>query len=102
MLNLINNAAKYAPDDKRIDVDIEQRARDVRVSVKDFGPGIPAEKIPDLFERYFSADNSGPQFPGLSLYISKEIIEKHGGQMHVDSVLNEGSTFWFTLPLKNQ
>jgi len=102
MINLINNAAKYAPDSKIIEINVELQERDVKIAVKDFGPGIPSEKIPDLFERYFSADNSGPQFPGLGLYISKEVVEKHGGQMYVDSVLEEGSTFWFTLPLKNQ
>lgn len=101
MVNLINNAAKYAPNSKNIEISVELRERDVKIAVKDFGPGIPSEKISDLFERYFTADHSGPQFQGLGLYISKEIIEKHGGKIHVDSVLNEGSTFWFTLPLKN-
>ncbi len=99
--NLVNNAAKYAPDSKTIEISVDLREQDIKIAVKDFGPGIPLEKIRDLFERYFSTEYSGPQFPGLGLYISKEIVEKHGGHMHVDSVLNEGSTFWFTLPIKN-
>ncbi len=98
MVNLVNNAAKYAPDSKLIEINVAQQEQYIKVAVKDFGPGIPAEKIPDLFERYFSTDYSGPQFPGLGLYISKEIIEKHGGQMYVESVLGDGSTFEFTLP----
>ena len=72
-----------------------------KVSVKDTGPGIPADKLPFLFDRYYRADASGFQVSGLGLglYISADIIARHGGQIGVESELGKGSTFWFTLPL---
>jgi signal transduction histidine kinase len=72
-----------------------------KISVSDKGPGIPSEKIPHLFDRYYRVDSGGFQFSGLGLglYISSEIIKKHGGVIGVDSVVGQGSTFWFTLPL---
>jgi signal transduction histidine kinase len=72
-----------------------------QVSVQDFGKGIPAENIPHLFERYYRVDTSGIQYSGLGLglYISAEIIERHGGEMGVESEIGKGSTFWFTIPL---
>ncbi|WP_183567662.1 sensor histidine kinase [Mucilaginibacter sp. SP1R1] len=63
----------------------------------DQGPGITAEKLPHLFERYYQVDSSGKQISGLN--ISAEIIKKHGGQIVVDSELGKGAAFWFTLPL---
>ncbi len=100
MINLVNNAIKYAPDSAEIIVHIEQLTAAVKVSVQDFGIGIPPEKLRHLFDRYYRADPSGIQFSGLGLglYISHEIIERHGGQMGVVSTVGQGSTFWFTLP----
>jgi len=100
VVNFVNNAAKYAPDSREIYLIIEDLGDRVKVCVKDFGPGIPQDKIPHLFDRYYSADYSGAQYSGLGLglYISAEIIKKHGGEIGVDSELGKGSTFWFTLP----
>ncbi|MBC8053128.1 MAG: ATP-binding protein [Sphingobacteriaceae bacterium] len=80
---------------------IEKLNNFAKVSVKDFGPGIPENKLAHLFQRYYRVDSSGHQISGLGLglYIANEIIEKHGGKMGVDSKLGEGSTFWFTLPV---
>jgi PAS domain S-box-containing protein len=101
VVNLVNNAVKYAPESKHISIDVEQVNKKVKISVKDEGPGIEPEKIPHLFDRYYRADYSGIQFSGLGLglYISAEIIKKHGGEIGVESELGNGSTFWFTLPL---
>nr|WP_283770008.1 PAS domain S-box protein [Mucilaginibacter sp. Bleaf8] len=101
VVNFVNNAVKYAPDSKEIVLQIVHEGGYAKVSVQDFGPGIPADKQPHLFDRYYRVHESGIQFSGLGLglYISAEIIERHNGQIGVDSKLNEGSTFWFTLPL---
>ena len=101
VINFVNNAIKYASDSKEILIDISILNGTAKVSVTDKGPGIPSEKLPHLFDRYYRVDSSGNQYSGLGLglYISAEIIKKHNGEIGVDSVLGEGSTFWFTLPL---
>lgn len=100
VINFVNNAMKYAPDSKEINIHIKKADNLVKVSVTDKGPGIPLEKRPHLFERYYQADSSGNQYSGLGLglYICAEIIKKHGGQIGVESDIDKGSTFWFTLP----
>lgn len=99
--NFVNNAVKYAPQSKRIEVHISKVQNNLKVSVRDFGIGIDPEKIPHLFDRYYRVDSSGIQFSGLGLglYICAEIINRHGGKIGVDSILNKGSTFWFTIPI---
>lgn len=100
LVNLVNNAIKYAPESKTILFKVIKNGTSVKVSVQDFGIGISPEKLPHLFDRYYRVDPSGIQFSGLGLglYICSEIIERHGGEMGVNSVEGKGSTFWFTLP----
>lgn len=102
MVNFLNNAVKYSPDSVQITITVERIADKVKIAVADEGPGIQPDKIPHLFDRYYRADHSGTQFSGLGLglYISAEIIKRHGGEIGVDSILGLGSTFWFTLPIQ--
>lgn len=103
LINFINNAIKYAPDSIEIVVNASiAGTNEVKISVKDFGPGIPEEKLKHLFDRYYRTDYNGKKFTGLGLglYISAQIIKNHGGRIGVDSELGKGSEFWFTLPTK--
>ena len=100
VVNLVNNAVKYAPNSREIFLIVERLGDMAKVSVRDSGPGISPDKLPHLFDRYYRADDSGYQVSGLGLglYISADIIERHGGKIGVDSEPGKGSTFWFTLP----
>lgn len=84
-----------------IKINVEKLKGFAKISVKDLGMGIKPEKIPHLFERYYRAHYNGLQFSGLGLglYISSDIVKKHGGEIGVNSELGKGSTFWFTLPI---
>ena len=101
VVNLVNNAVKYAPDSSEIFLIIEKLESTVKISVRDTGKGIPQEKLPYLFDRYYRADHSGKSYTGLGLglFICSEIIKRHGGKIGVKSEIDKGSTFWFTLPL---
>jgi signal transduction histidine kinase len=101
VVNFVNNAVKYAPESQKIILWIEKINDTAKLSIIDFGIGIPLEKQKHLFDRYYRVDYSGIQFSGLGLglYIAAEIIERHGGGIGVNSTVGEGSTFWFTLPI---
>lgn len=101
--NLFTNAIKYSPKAQKVIVRITPERNFVRISVQDFGIGIPKENIEKVFERFYRASNSKEgNIPGmgLGLYISFQIIKAHGGIMQVKSTPGKGSTFSFTLPLK--
>ncbi|HEY1024013.1 MAG TPA: ATP-binding protein [Sphingobacteriaceae bacterium] len=101
IVNLVNNAVKYAPQSKRIKVRAEKFDKATRISVEDKGPGIPAEKIAGLFQRYVQGTegkNALSGGVGLGLHISAEIIKMHGGEIGVNSRSGKGSSFWFTIP----
>ncbi len=99
LINLFNNAFKYAPESKDIRIKFESNATEVKVSVSDNGPGISPERQAHVFERYYQGERLQNTGLGLGLYISSEIVKRHGGRIGVNSTPGEGSTFWFTLPL---
>jgi PAS domain S-box-containing protein len=99
--NLLGNAAKYAPEESEIVVQVERAGDRARVSVIDHGPGIPAGTLPHLFERFYRAgrDRALPGL-GLGLYISRMLVEAHGGRIRARSPHGGGCTIVFTLPLE--
>lgn len=101
VVNLVNNAVKYAPNSKEIIMTVSRDEHFARISIRDFGPGIPAEHLPHLFDKYWQASYSTEKYTGLGLglAICADIIKRHDGEIGVDSVVGEGSTFWFTIPL---
>ncbi|WP_462266869.1 ATP-binding protein [Mucilaginibacter sp.] len=101
LINLVNNAVKYASDSKTIRIRYEKEGPMAKISVTDYGQGIAPEKVPHLFERYYRVDTGGHQYSGLGLglYICSEIVKRHGGSIGAESEPGKGSTFWFTLPL---
>ena len=103
MINFLTNAIKYSPNSSKIDVSIRQGKRgEVAFSVKDYGIGIDKEEQEKIFERFYRAKGKEEQtYPGfgIGLFIAKEFVEKHGGQVQVESEKGKGSVFTFTLPI---
>ena len=102
LINLINNAIKFSPKSKKILLGSSLENDNVKIYVRDFGIGIPKELQPKIFDRFYQASSSeGRTYPGLGLglYISKEITERHGGQISIESKPGIGSIFYVTLPV---
>ncbi len=98
LTNLVENAAKYAsPTGMTISGGVENEH--VQVSVTDAGEGIPADDIGRVFDKFFRRDHGRPTGTGLGLWISRGLVEAHGGELTATSPPGSGSTFSFTLPL---
>lgn len=101
IINLLTNANKYSPGDAAIIIETRRMNEMIEVCVKDNGPGIPADEHEKIFKRFYRVKNpSGREGLGVGLYISDVIIKMHGGRIWVDSTTGSGSSFYFTLPLK--
>jgi NtrC-family two-component system sensor histidine kinase KinB len=99
--NLIGNALRYTPNDGTITLGATLKNGMVRFTVSDPGKGIAKEYQTRLFEKFFRVpENDDQKGTGLGLYIAKEIVRGHGGDIGVESEAGKGSTFWFTLPTK--
>jgi PAS domain S-box-containing protein len=101
MHNFLSNAVKYSPDGKKVIVNSKVDHGNIIVSVQDFGIGIARENLDKLFDRYYRVDNTAMRFEGLGLglFISAEILRRHGGSFWIESEQGKGSTFYFRLPL---
>jgi signal transduction histidine kinase len=98
--NLVGNAVKFTPAGGRITLGAQLLADELRISVADTGPGIPADQIPRVFGRFWQAGKTDRRGIGLGLSIARGIVEAHGGRIWVESVEGEGATFLFTLPVR--
>jgi signal transduction histidine kinase len=102
--NLVSNAIKYSLADQPVKLTLGIAGDEAIVSVRDHGPGLPPDEFVHIFERFYRAPGvdvqSGSRMGlGLGLYISRQIVERHGGRIWVESVPGKGSTFSFALPL---
>ena len=100
--NLVTNAIKYSPNGKKIEIRVKKGHDAIIVSIKDDGIGISKKDQENLFNRFYRVESSTNHFSGLGigLYISREIINRHGGDIWVRSKKGEGSEFFFSLPIK--
>jgi chemotaxis family two-component system sensor kinase Cph1 len=96
--NLLGNAIKFTPEGGIITVRAERRGDHLSIAVADTGPGIPADQLPHLFERYWKAKATSQSGSGLGLYIASGIVEAHGGKIWAESSAG-GARFTFILPL---
>lgn len=101
LVNYISNAIKYAPGSQELRINTFIEDNFLTLEVCDKGIGIPEQKIPFVFDKFYRVQEASAKFQGLGLglHICKEIISLHGGTCGVRSKLGEGSTFYFTLPI---
>lgn len=99
--NLINNAIKYSPDADIIIISTTVNENELVISVQDFGVGIESKDISMLFDKFFRTEKNFYRFQGLGLglFISNEIVNRHGGKIWAESEPGKGSVFYFTLPV---
>jgi signal transduction histidine kinase len=104
LTNLVDNAIKFSPDDSYINISTKMKKDNVLFEVQDFGRGIPKSKQNKIFERFYQVDSGiDRKFGGigLGLTISKKIIDTYGGEIWVDSIVDKGSSFKFSLPVQS-
>ncbi|MEL6901589.1 MAG: ATP-binding protein, partial [Cyanobacteria bacterium J06606_4] len=102
LTNLLSNAIKFSPRGETVWLTARKLDQKVEFSVKDFGRGIPSDKLETIFERFQQVDTSDARErggTGLGLAICREIIQQHQGRIWVKSIHGKGSSFYFTLPM---
>jgi PAS domain S-box-containing protein len=100
--NLLNNAIKFSAEGGKITLSASKKGKFVEVTIKDTGIGIPKDKLPRVFDRFYQVDSSTIRVyggTGLGLSVVREMIEAHGGEIGVRSKEGKGSKFFFTLPI---
>jgi len=101
--NFVDNAMKYSPDGAKIIVSLQNDGKNIELKVQDFGIGIPKTQQDKVFTKFFRGDNAirmNAVGSGLGLFLSKNIIEAHGGIIWFESIEGKGTSFYFTLPIK--
>jgi PAS domain S-box-containing protein len=101
LVNLLGNAAKYTPNGGRVTLHVKLDDSLLQIAVEDTGVGIAAEEVPKVFEKFFRSSDPRVQNEtgtGLGLSLANEVVRMHGGEITVESELNQGSTFTITIP----
>lgn len=103
IVNFLTNAIKYSPGTNNIDLKLEVKDDQLYLSVKDYGIGMLPEQLNHVFDKFYRVEETSQRFQGLGigLYISSEIIKRHGGQIGVNSEYGTGSEFYFTMPINS-
>ncbi|MEE1946530.1 hybrid sensor histidine kinase/response regulator [Pedobacter sp. KR3-3] len=101
LVNFLTNAIKYSPGTSEIHLTVNVNEGALYVAVKDSGIGISPEQLPHVFDKFYRVEETSQRFQGLGigLYISAEIIRRHGGKVGVNSTYGEGSEFYFIIPV---
>jgi PAS domain S-box-containing protein len=102
LTNLLDNADKYSPHDREIDIDVQADQTEVTITVRDFGKGVPPTDLDHIFEKFYRADSSDAQAAygyGLGLYVCRRLIEAQGGRIWAENARDGGAIFYFTLPV---
>lgn len=107
LVNLIGNAIQYTPLGGEVNLSLAKTDIQAKLTVSDTGPGIPAEDLPHIFERFYRAEKARTRSPngkgfGLGLSIAYWIVRNHGGRIEVDSQVGRGTTFCIWLPLARE
>lgn len=101
IVNFLTNAIKYSPGTDQVQLTINVNENELYVAVKDYGIGMLPEQLNHVFDKFYRVEETSQRFQGLGigLYISSEIIKRHGGQVGVNSTYGEGSEFYFLMPI---
>lgn len=101
LINLLSNAIKYGPESRDIYITLDKKEQQALITIQDFGIGMSEDKLQHIFSRFYRIEgqSKGASGLGIGLYITQQIVIKHGGTIWVKSKPNEGSTFYISLPL---
>ena len=101
--NLLDNALKFSPDEKEVEIHVKRDEENVIVQVKDRGIGIPQDEVGKIFDKFYQGRNALRQSvkgTGLGLTLVKHAVEAHGGKISVESKMDQGTTFSLVFPVK--
>jgi two-component system sensor histidine kinase KdpD len=99
LMNLVDNALKYAPQDRAIEIEAYQEEQEVIIAVKDRGPGLPETELENIFTKFYRASSGQTGGTGLGLSIAKGIVEANNGRIWAQNRLEGGAAFLIALPV---